>query len=173
MRWCYYQTNLFGDPTLVFYLSNATTSDLSGSGAFSWTAIVPGSTVNGSFTISNIGEANSTLSWKIIDYPSWGNWSFSSESGDGLTPGQGPVTINVSVVAPSQKRTTFGGTIKVVNVRNYNDYLIISVSLTTPLNQQIQHPFVHQFLEKLLQWFPSLAHFISMHPALARLLGVQ
>jgi hypothetical protein len=173
MRWCYYQTNLFGDPTLVFYLSNATTSDLSGSGALNWANIVPGATVNGSFTISNVGETNSTLSWKVIDYPSWGTWSFSQESGDGLTPEQGPVTINVSVIVPNQKRRTFDGTIKIVNVRNYNDYCTISISLTTPLNQQIQHPFAHRFLEKLLQWFPFLDHLISSHPALAYILGVQ
>jgi hypothetical protein len=171
MRWCYYQTNLFGDPTLVFYLSNATTSDLSGGGTLTWTDITPGMTVNGSFTISNVGEANSSLSWKIIDYPSWGTWTFIPASGV-VTPEQGPVTIKVSVVVP-QKKGAFDGTIKIVNVGNYNDYCTIGISLTTPLNQEMQHPYAHQFLEKLLQWFPSLSHFISLHPALAHLLGIQ
>ena len=171
MRWCYYQTNLFGDPTLVLYLSNVTTSDLSGSGTLTWTDITPGATVNGSFTISNVGEANSSLSWKIIDYPSWGTWTFSPASGV-VTPEQGPVTITVSVVVP-EKKGAFDGTIKVVNVGNYNDYCTISISLTTPLNQEMQHPYAHQFLEKLLQWFPSLNHFISLHPALAHILGLQ
>jgi hypothetical protein len=173
MRWCYYQTNLFGDPTLVFYLSNSTTSDLSGSGTLTWTGATPGATVNGSFTISNIGAANSMLSWKIIDYPSWGTWSFSPGSGDGLTPGQGPVTVNVSVVVPNKKGSSYVGTIKVVNVRNYNDYFTVSISLTTPLNQELQHPYIHQFLQKLLQRFPFLNHFISLHPALAQLLGLS
>ncbi len=170
MRWCYYQTNLFGDPALVFYLSNATTSDLSGSGTLSWTDITPGATVNGSFTISNVGEANSNLSWKILDYPSWGTWTFSPASGY-VTPEQGPVTIAVSVKVPP-KKGSFDGVIKVVNVRNYNDYCTISISLTTPLNQGIQHPYAHEFLTRLLQRFPALNHFISLHPALAQLLGV-
>ena len=171
MRWCYYQTNLFGDPTLVFYLSNATTSDLSGSGTLTWTGITPGATVNGSFTISNVGTANSSLSWKILDYPSWGTWTFSPSSGD-VTPEHGPVTITVSVVVPPRKGA-FDGVIKVVNVKNYNDYCTIGISLTTPLDQQIQHPYAHQFLIKLLQRFPYLNYFIYLHPALAQLLGGQ
>jgi len=171
MRWCYYQTNLFGDPTLVFYLSNVTTSDLSGGGTLTWTDIPLGGTVNGSFTISNVGEANSVLTWKILDYPSWGTWTFTPSIGD-ATPEQGPVTINVSVTVPT-KKGAFDGVIKVVNVKNYNDYCTISISLTTPLVQEIQHPYAHQFLTRLLQRFPALGHFISLHPALARILGVQ
>jgi hypothetical protein len=170
MRWCYYQTNLFGDPTLVFYLSNATTSDLDGDGTLTWAGISPGATVNGSFTIRNVGEANSTLSWKVIDYPSWGTWTFTPASGD-VTPEQGPVTVLVSVVVPD-KKGSFTGTIKVVNIKNYNDYCTISISLTTPLNQEVQHPYAHQFLENLLQRFPALSHFITLHPALAHLLGI-
>jgi hypothetical protein len=173
MRWCYYQTNLFGDPTLVFYLSNATTSNLDGNGTLRWTDIAHGATVNGSFTIQNIGEANSTLYWKVIDYPSWGTWSFTPTSGDGLTPEQGAVTINVSVIAPNEKRGSFNGTVKVVNLRNYNDFCIISISLATPVNQQILHPFAHEIFEKLLQWFPFLEHLISLHPFLSQLFGIQ
>jgi len=173
IRWCYYQTNLFGDPTLVFYLSNATTSNLDGNGTLSWTNVTHGATVEGSFTIRNIGEPNSTLYWKVVDYPSWGTWSFSPASGNALTPEQGPVTINVSVVAPDEKRSTFSGTIKVVNLRNYNDFCLISISLVTPANQQIPHPFVHQLLEKLLQRFPFFVYLLSTHPFLSHLLGIQ
>jgi hypothetical protein len=129
--------------------------------------------VEGSFTIRNIGEPNSTLYWKVVDYPSWGTWSFSPASGNALTPEQGPVTINVSVVAPDEKRSTFSGTIKVVNLRNYNDFCLISISLVTPANQQIPHPFVHQLLEKLLQRFPFFVYLLSTHPFLSHLLGIQ
>ena len=172
MRWCYYQTNLFGDPTLVFYLSNLTTSDLSGSGSLSWADVTPGTTVNGSFTISNVGAENSSLSWKVIDWPSWGNWTFTPKSGDKLTPGQGTITVNVTVAVPDKRGRSYTGFIKIINVRNYNDYFIVSISLATSLNQETLHPYAHQFIKELLQRLPFLNHFISMHPALARILGL-
>jgi len=50
--------------------------DLDCNGSLSWTDVPPGSTVEGSFEVSNIGEDGSELDWEVIEWPDWGNWSF-------------------------------------------------------------------------------------------------
>jgi hypothetical protein len=107
-------------------------ADLSCSGSLTWTDVHPGALMNGSFTVQNIGSASSNLSWEVTNWPEWGNWTFTPKQGDHLTPGEGPVTINVSVYAPNKKHTEFTGLIRIVNTENSSDNETIPVSLTTP-----------------------------------------
>lgn len=139
-------------------LSNAwvpTEPDLDCDGAISWTEVKPGSTVTGSFTVENVGEALSNLDWEVSEYPSWSNWTFTPSSRDNLKPGN-VVTVEVSVLAPDEQNETFSGEIKIVNKENSSDYCIIPVSLVTPENKQSINSPILQFLEKIIQRFPIL-----------------
>jgi len=126
-------------------------SDLSCSGVFAWTKVHPGDTLTGSFTVQNVGAASSDLSWEVVSWPEWGNWTFTPNKGDHLTPEDGPFTVNVTVVAPAKKHTKFAGEIRIVNSDNSSDNGTIKVALSTPYTPE---PFLVNFLDSLLQRFP-------------------
>jgi hypothetical protein len=126
--------------------------DLECNGSLSWSKIKPGATVNGSFQVMNIGANDSLLNWTVINIPSWGTWTFTPSSGEGLTPAQGPVTVQVYVVVPKIKNSGFQGNIMIINKENSSDYCMIPVTLTTPFSQNIEH---HWFLGRLLLRFPN------------------
>jgi hypothetical protein len=107
--------------------------DLDCSGSFSWTNIKPSATVNGSFQVQNIGWTGSLLNWTInTSSITWGTWSFTPVSGKNLTPEEGSITVNVSVMAPNKKNSDYEGNIRIENQQNPNDFGLIPVSLTTP-----------------------------------------
>jgi len=124
---------------------------LSCSGSLSWIDVKPKATVTGSFTVENIGAAFSNLSWEIIDWPDWGNWTFTPTEGTNLTPEYGSITINVQVIAPEKKRTEFSGIITVVNRQNSSDFDTIPVSLATPY--QI-HLTLFEILQMVMERYP-------------------
>ena len=111
--------------------------------------VEPGSTVEGSFTVENVGASGSELSWEIEYSPSWGTWSFNPESGTGLTPEEGAITVEVEVLAPEDPETDFNGEVKIVNSDNENDYVILQVSLSTPVSQQFNHPLLQRILNRI------------------------
>ena len=124
--------------------------DLDCQGSIKWFYVKPGETVNGSFKLQNIGDAGSLLNWTInISSITWGNWSFSPEFGENLTPEDGQKTIFVSVVAPNEVESEFQGLIRVENKDNSSDFGLISVLLKTPLNINEQHSSFFQFLLKI------------------------
>jgi len=104
--------------------------------SWTWTDVEPGSTVTERFTVKNIGDPGSELDWEISNYPNWGTWTFVPSSGDNLKPEQGPVTVDVTIVAPNQQNQGFGGEVKIINKEDPTDFEIITVSLTTPYNSQ-------------------------------------
>jgi hypothetical protein len=105
------------------------------SGSLSWTDISPGGTVVGSFQVQNIGDQGSLLNWTInTSSITWGTWTYSPESGDGLTPEQGPVTVQVTVTAPDEENGYFEGYVRVENRDNPDDFEVVPVSLATPEN---------------------------------------
>ncbi len=110
--------------------------DLTCIGSLGWTDVQPGSTVTGSFTVKNIGDPGSKLDWQISEWPDWGTWTFVPSSGNNL-PKDGTTTVQVTVVAPSEGNQLFSGNLKVINKDNAADYEIISVSLATPLDQEM------------------------------------
>ena len=127
--------------------------NLDATGSLTWTNVKKGATVTGSFTVKNIGDANSRLDWKVLQWPSWGTWTFTPSSGDNLKPADGTKTIAISVVAPNTKNT-FTGTIKVVNCEDHTDFGTIAISLTTPLSKDISYSFWDHFFAR----FPLLAY---------------
>jgi hypothetical protein len=114
------------------------TPDLKCEGSLQWTDVKPDSTVTGNFKIYNDGDPGSKLDWNIdmTSLPSWGtDWSFTPPNGNNLTPEDGKLTVEVSVIAPNQENMEFSGEIKVVNKENTSDACPVSVKLVTPLHQ--------------------------------------
>lgn len=144
-----------GGPTLV--------PDLDCSGSIEWVDINPGATVFDTFEIENIGDPESNLAWEVAEYPDWGNWSANPDSGTGLTPEEGPLSIMVTVTAPNEENTEFTGEIKIVNSNNESDFCIISVSLATPLSQQANN---FPILQRILERFPNVL------PIVQKILGL-
>jgi len=132
--------------------------DLDCSGSLSWPEAKPGATVRGSFQVQNIGDAGSLLNW-TVDCSSipWGTWTFTPESGNRLTPEQGPVTVQVSVIVPTQENTQFQGSLRIQNQDNASDHDTIPVTLKTPttLRGTTEPPL--QFLMRL--WHSVLTNF--------------
>lgn len=124
---------------------------LSCNGSLTWTDVKPRSTITGSFTVENVGAAFTNLSWEINESPDWGTWTFTPSQGDHLIPEDGPVTINVTVVAPFKRNTEFMGQIKIVNSGNSSDYDTIPVTLATPYQF---HRTILDILQALLVRFP-------------------
>jgi hypothetical protein len=138
-------------PKLTIETMPAPQPDLHCDGSLSWSSVTAGSTVEGSFEVSNIGDNGSMLTWQIDSTPSWGTWSFVPSNGTDLPKGTIQV-VNVTVVAPSEKHAEFNGTVRVVNLENPDDYEDIPVYLKTPLT--LKNPSFQLFLERLFQRFP-------------------
>jgi hypothetical protein len=112
-------------------------SDLDCEGSISWSTIEPGSLVTSSFSVRNVGDSDSLLTWEIDSFPDWGDWTFTPSNGYGLMPSDGLVTVEVMMVAPNIEESTFSGEILVKNMDDSSDYELISVSLSTPKNEGI------------------------------------
>lgn len=130
-------------------------------GTLSWSSIQPGQTVQGSFKLQNIGETDSRLNWEIdASSITWGTWSFSPEEGVDLTPADGAVTVNVSVIVPFEKNKEFTGYLRVVNKDNPQDFDVISIYLKTmkTTDFSLKSFFLNLFLERFPNAFPILHH---------------
>jgi len=137
--------------------------DLECNGKLSWIDVKPESNVAGNFTVENVGDPTSELFWEILEYPEWGNWTFTPSSGTNLKPEEGPVEIEVEIEAPDETNTEFFGEIKIVNSENPEDYEIIQVSLSTPRNNQYHNrPFL-QFIQNHPHLFPILQRLLPLH----------
>ncbi len=135
--------------------------DLDCDGELSWSKVKPGATVMGNFTVRNIGESFSELDWVVIEWPEWGEWTFTPLSGTGLTPEDGDVEILVHVVAPPEK-SEFNGTIKIVNAHDPGDYETISVYMKTPVDLIAWNYPLLNLLSSLLERFPVLQYLIRL-----------
>lgn len=123
--------------------------DLECEGDLSWVDVSPNSTVTGSFTVENVGDPGSELNWEVTSFPEWGVWTFTPASGSGLTPENGPLTVNVSVTAPPDENTEFTGRVKVVNTDNISDYCEIDIYLKTPRSKSMYHPVQSRIINQV------------------------
>jgi C1A family cysteine protease len=136
-------------------------SDLECDGSINLKKAKPGKTVTDSFTIENIGDSFSKLKWEIIEWPSWGVWTFTPEDGEGLVPEAGPYTVEVSLVVPDEKESDFNGIIKIVNKQDNSDFGTIQVSVLTSkiksdtkqlFNYVQNHPKLFPQLQQILKY---------------------
>ena len=155
------------DHTANFCIKGFTTGwepvypDLDCDGELSWAKVKPGATVMGNFTVQNIGEPDSQLNWVVIEWPDWGEWEFTPESGTNLHPEDGAITVIVHVVAPSEK-SEFNGTIKIVNAQDPGDFDTIPVYMKTPVDLFSAKTQFLSLLQGFLQHFPVLRNFFRM-----------
>jgi hypothetical protein len=129
--------------------------DLDCEGSLHWTDVPAGSTVNGSFQVQNIGGIDSFLRWKIDSYPIWGTWSFDPEFGENLSPEDGKITVNVSIIAPDKRNKEFNGLIKIINIEDPEDFDVIPIYLKTPTSTP-QSVIVLHFIKNHFYFFPFL-----------------
>jgi len=108
-----------------------TAPDLDCDGSLSWNNVKPRETVEGSFTVRNIGGPGTLLDWEVTEYPEWGTWNLSPLFGDDLKPTDGIITITALVKAPDEKNSEFIGEIKIVNSGNSADYCTVDIVLKT------------------------------------------
>ena len=93
----------------------------------------------GSFTVENTGVdpyglSDSYLDWEIAEIPDWGsNWVFEPNGGTDQ-PSGAPVTVQVYVDVPDEQGT-FTGSIKIWNIENHADYVVIPIQLVAPFEQ--------------------------------------
>ncbi len=123
--------------------------DLDCSGSLSWTGVTPGETVEDSFIVENVGDEGSELNWEIESYPDWGTWTFDPDGGTGLT---GYIIVEVEVIAPDEQEETFTGEVVLVNSNDPGDTCAISVSLATPVSQNLvrsQNMLLQRILDRL------------------------
>jgi len=146
---------------IVDIMNNDTGPDLNCNGVLSWTDIKSSDVVTGSFTAENVGEPTSELDWAIESYPTWGTWTFTPLNGDDLTPEDGTITVEVSVVAPDKKNKEFDGGIKIVNREASGDQCYIQVSLATPRTKTITLLSLQFLVERLFQRFPLLERLLD------------
>lgn len=140
---------------------NIALPDLESEGSISWVDVEPGSTISDTFTVLNVGEAESQLSWHILETPDFGtNWTFSPAGGSGITPADEPITVTVTADAPLDEETEFTGTLTIVNSADSNDYEIIQLSLVTPKIKMDN--LVLQFLENHPNLFPILQQILGL-----------
>jgi hypothetical protein len=151
----------YGDVAFQFIPYDLFIPDVDCQGTLTWSNVKPGATVNGSFQVGNVGDYMSYLDWQVSSWPSWGTWTFTPNSGAGLAKGDW-TTVTVSVVAPSDKQTSFNGTVRVVNTDNTSDFADIPVTLTTPLNQGLHdQSFFGRFFMRFPHAFPILRYLIE------------
>jgi hypothetical protein len=120
-----------------------------------------GKTIEGSFKIKNIGASGSLLNWKIKSFPSWGNWEFTPESGENLTPEDGIVDVKVSITVPDESKMEFEGYVMIENRDNPNDFDVIPISLKTPRNK-INFTLFFDILRNHPRFFPILKFLIKI-----------
>lgn len=130
--------------------------DLTCDGTLIWNAVKPGTLVNGTITVSNIGDNESLLNWEIAEYPmDWGRWAINPSIGENLTPEQGVITIQVSVEVPDIEETNFTGYIKIVNTESSSDFEIIDVTLSTVKTRNLIFSSLAEMFKFLEQRFSS------------------
>ena len=151
----------------IFYddmsLGEFTAPDLACAGGIEATDVVPGSEVTGSFTVENGGDSGSELNWEVSEFPEWGSdWVCTPASGTGLTPEDGPVTVEVTFNAPPDAETEFTGDIKVINSDNPADLCRIDVYVLTPRNRAVNFPFFYRIFERFPNAFPILKQILGL-----------
>jgi hypothetical protein len=132
------------------------TPDLHCTGNLSWSDIKPGATVHGSFQVQNVGDSGSLLNWTVNNSLTWGTWTFTPSSGENLTPGQAPVTVQVYVITPNEKNAEFQGSLQVQNLDNVSDFGMIPVNLKTSASTDLTS--ADPFINMVQQWFSLLTN---------------
>jgi len=126
---------------------NPTDPNLNAYGNIDITGASPGSTVETTIYIENVGDDLSCLDWEITEVPDWGDWSFSSESGDHIKPAGGAEEVSVSIKLSNQKIPEYTGELIVSNKENPDDF----VSLTVSIESLVKSPKTRLNLKDIIE----------------------
>jgi len=129
--------------------------DLECDGSLLWEDVTPGHMLTGNFHILNIGVPNSNLDWEIVEYPDWGEWTFTPGEGYGIVGGE-EIEVIVTVVAPDDEDSYFSGLIKIINKNNHYDRDVITVTIST---SKIRDNSLF-FMKELIQFFHNMKSYI-------------
>ncbi len=151
----------FLEGVIVDIIDDNDDSNLHGEGVLYWPDVKPGSNVEGSFLIENVGDPESEIDWEILVWPDWGDWTFDPISGEKLTPENSPLTINVTVDVPNRKNKHYNGYVKVVDVDNNANSCLIHISLITP-RTKASFSFFELFLQRHPYAFTLLRYILNL-----------
>ena len=155
-----------GSINQVINSETKTDEELVCEGSLYWKDCIPSKEYFGEFQVCNNGPVGSVLCWEIgnvqgTDYPWWGKWTFTPQSG--IINGPGCDTVNVSVVAPPHEYQTNKGNITVKNCQNPNETCTIPAILITPKNKPFNvNPFFLKFLEQHPYLFPVIRQILGI-----------
>jgi hypothetical protein len=107
-------------------------ANLECSGSLSWMDIEPGVTIMGNFTVSNIGNTQTSLNWEVNSTPEWGAWSFTPASGINLSGGDS-CNVVVTLIVPTEENTQYAGNITILNTDKPSDCCVLPVTVSTPV----------------------------------------
>mgnify|MGYP006279023647 CR=1 FL=1 len=138
-------------------------SDLRSDASLTMNRVKPGSTVHQEISFQNDGESFSDLKWQIASYPSWGEWNFSEDAGEGLVPEYGMKTITVTLTIPQEKDTEFNGNLTIINQDDPDDleYIPVKVSTMKKTGDELKISF-HQKINILLNFLDSTDQYKSL-----------
>jgi len=124
-------------------------TDLVCNGFLNWTNIQPAQdNLTGMFTIENHGTPFSKLNWRIINWPSWGTWSFSQINDTNLRPEDGTQIITLNVIAPNfNVPDEYLGKITIINCDDANDTEYIQARLVTPKSKHLDSFSVFEWIQ--------------------------
>lgn len=131
--------------------------ELKVTGTLSWSNVETSSTQTGYLYVENDGETDSLLDWEVdfsySDHPSCVT-SISPSNGNDVDT-DSSIELTIEVKAPSGKQSTSDGGIKFVNKDDSSEYVIKTVSISTPRNRLTINPMFINFLNQ----FPALRNF--------------
>ena len=92
------------------------------------------------------------LNWTIdVSSITWGEWTLDPTAGENLSPDDGQILVQVSVIAPEEEKTEFEGFVRVENLNDPEDFELIPVLLETPQSHMTYSPVSKQaFIQVLL-----------------------
>lgn len=137
-------TGIYGEILFSIVMYDKVEPYLECYGSFNWTGIKPGKLLQGSFKIRNVGCPTSGLNWTIVEYPSWGNWTFIPSSGTDLKPEDDNSSVYLELEAPDESNQKYYGEIKIVNNENVSNFGIIPIYLSTSKSIQSKFPILNQ-----------------------------
>jgi hypothetical protein len=132
-------------------------SNLTCEGELQWIQINPGDVVNGTISLSNIGDSESLLNWSVSEFPEdWGRWTINPSEGVNLTPESGPINILINIEAPTDEEQNFSGSLRIENMDNPDDFEIINIVLSTSKEKAKDFPFFTWIIDFMREHFPNL-----------------
>lgn len=149
------EINITLPPYHLVYLTSkkpaeGSNADISCTGNLQLRRQTPGSSVSGSFDVSNTGAENTLLSWEIDALPDWGEWQATPSEGFNLSSDDQPVTVIVTGIIIEEENKEYSGHIKNVNRENRSNQCLIPVLVTTP---KIHLPQFVDYIQQLLTFF--------------------